>query len=194
VISIRRALPHFSAASILSQNATCVNDICYYHHFHGYTRLFAPELNFSGRNRRPPRDPVNACLSLGYTLLHFDAVRAAHAAGLDALLGFYHRPAVGRESLACDLIEPIRPLVDDWLWTQFSERHLRSEHFSDDRGACLIGKAGRSHFYASWETFAPLPRRWLRTTCARLAAELRVHGSAWMLADDGDEEAGEETF
>jgi CRISPR-associated protein Cas1 len=42
-------------------------------------------------------------------LLHFEAVRMAHAAGLDPLLGFYHRPAFGRESLACDLIEPPAP-------------------------------------------------------------------------------------
>ena len=98
-----------------------------------------------GRNRRPPRDPVNACLSLAYTLLHFEAVRMAHAAGLDPLLGFYHRPAFGRESLACDLIEPLRPAVDEWIWQQFSPGPLRPEHFSPDKGACLLGKTGRGH-------------------------------------------------
>lgn len=55
-------------------------------YFCGYASLLAPNLAFGGRNRRPPRDPVNACLSLAYTLLHFDAVRAAHLAGLDPLL------------------------------------------------------------------------------------------------------------
>lgn len=145
-------------------------------YFHGYTALFAPALNFTGRNRRPPRDPVNACLSLAYTLLHFEAVRTAHAAGLDPLLGFYHRPAFGRESLACDLIEPLRPAVDEWIWRQFNTAQLRPEHFGTDKGACLIGKAGRSHFYAGWERFAPLPRRWLRQHCARLARQLRAEG------------------
>lgn len=66
-------------------------------------RDFDARWDFASRNRRPPRDPVNACLSLAYTLLHFEAVRAAHAAGLDPLLGFYHRPAFGRESLACEI-------------------------------------------------------------------------------------------
>ena len=45
-------------------------------YFSGYRELFPPSVQFSGRNRRPPRDPVNACLSLGYTLLHSDAVLA----------------------------------------------------------------------------------------------------------------------
>lgn len=152
-------------------------------YFHGYGALFAEELVFTGRNRRPPRDPVNACLSLAYTMLHFDAVRAAHGAGLDPLLGFYHRPAFGRESLACDLIEPLRPLADEWVWQQFGARTLRPEHFTTDKGACLLGKAGRGHFYAAWERFAPPPRRWLRLRCAMLARSLRKEGEAW-IADD----------
>ena len=156
-------------------------------YFHGYTALFAPELGFAGRNRRPPRDPVNACLSLAYTLLHFEAVRMAHAAGLDPLLGFYHRPAFGRESLACDLIEPLRPAIDEWVWQQFSPGPLRPEHFSADKGACLLGKTGRSHFYAGWERFAPLPRRWLRQGCARLARQLRAEGEPWLEQPDDDE-------
>lgn len=157
-------------------------------YFHGYGALFAPELSFRGRNRRPPRDPVNTCLSLAYTLLHFEAVRCAHAAGLDPLLGFFHRPAFGRESLACDLIEPLRPTADEWVWQQFRGGRLRAEHFSDDKGACLLGKAGRGHFYAGWEHFAPTPRRWLRRRCALLARELRNEGEPWLehFDDDGD--------
>lgn len=157
-------------------------------YFHGYTALFAPELSFTGRNRRPPRDPVNACLSLAYTLLHFEAVHIAHAAGLDPLLGFYHRPAFGRESLACDLIEPLRPAVDEWIWQLFSLGPLHPEHFGSDKGACLLGKAGRSHFYAGWEKFAPFPRRWLRQGCARLARQLRAEGEPWLEHFDDDED------
>ncbi|MDQ7017307.1 MAG: CRISPR-associated endonuclease Cas1, partial [Gammaproteobacteria bacterium] len=83
-------------------------------YFKAYQTLFAPSLEFNGRNRRPPRDPVNGVLSLGYTLLHFNAVQAAHGAGLDPLLGFYHEPSYGRESLACDVMEPLRPRLDRW--------------------------------------------------------------------------------
>ena len=64
-------------------------------YFRAYTSLFAEALGFHGRNRRPPRDPVNACLSLAYTLVHFEAVRASHAAGLDPFLGFSTRSPSG---------------------------------------------------------------------------------------------------
>jgi CRISPR-associated protein Cas1 len=146
----------------------------------GYCALFAESLGFRTRNRRPPRDPVNAALSLAYTLLHFDAVRATHVAGLDLMIGFYHRPAHGRESLACDLIEPLRPHADALVRTLFAERTLRAEHFTQDKGACLLGKAGRKAFYAAWEGSAVVPRRWLRHQCALLVKALKNHGAAML--------------
>ncbi|MFI3198456.1 MAG: CRISPR-associated endonuclease Cas1 [Methylococcaceae bacterium] len=131
-------------------------------YFGGYTQLFADSLNFTGRKKRPPPDPVNVCLSLGYTLLHYDAVRACHTVGLDAMLGFYHDVSFGRESLACDLMEPLRPLMDRWVWQLFRERQLRPEHFSDDNGRCQMNKAGRQCFYGFYESQAGPARRLLR--------------------------------
>ncbi|OQW66522.1 MAG: CRISPR-associated endonuclease Cas1 [Proteobacteria bacterium ST_bin11] len=131
-------------------------------YFGGFTRLFAPALNFTGRSKRPPPDPVNTCLSLGYTLLHYDAVRACHIVGLDGMLGFYHDVSFGRESLACDLMEPLRPLMDRWVWQLFRERELRPEYFSDDNGRCLMNKTGRQRFYAFYESHAAPARRLLR--------------------------------
>ena len=155
-------------------------------YFQGLSALFPPGLGFTGRNRRPPRDPVNACLSLAYTLLHFEAVRAAHTAGLDPLLGFYHRPAFGRESLASDLIEPLRPQADAWVWQLFRQRQLRAEHFGHERDACLLGKAGREVFYQAFEAFAAAPRRLLRRQCRLLAAHFR--GRAGPLLGHEEEE------
>lgn len=157
-------------------------------YFSGYCALFSPELGFAGRKRRPPPDPVNACLSLAYTMLHFEAVRSAHAAGLDPLLGFYHRPSFGRESLACDLIEPLRPLADAWVLELFGSGRLRHEHFGEDRGACMLIKTGRVHFYSSWEKFARLPRRWLHRQCRLLARQLRQQGELLMDWSNDDEE------
>lgn len=131
-------------------------------YFRAYTRLFPESLGFTGRNRRPPRDPVNACLSLSYTLMHFEAVRVAHAGGLDPFIGFFHEPAFGRESLACDLIEPLRPRVDAWVWALFRSRMLRAEHFRVDKGACLLDKTGRAHFYEHYEAFLHPASRALR--------------------------------
>jgi len=154
-------------------------------HYAALTALFPPSLRFTGRNRRPPRDPVNACLSLGYTLLHFEAVRAAHGAGLDPLLGFYHEPAYGRESLACDLIEPLRPRLDGWVWNLFRERRVRVEDFRFDPGACLLDKAGRQVFYAGYECWVPPLRRYLRRESYRLANWLQGRAPVW--PEEGDD-------
>ena len=155
-------------------------------YFAGLAGVFAPSLNFSGRNRRPPRDPVNVCLSLSYTMLHVQAVQMCISAGLDPLLGFYHRPAFGRESLASDLIEPQRPAVDLWVWELLRSRTLREDHFSLDKGACLLGKAGRQVFYAEWEKASTPWRRWLRTQARLLARGLRQQGEMWLVHTDED--------
>lgn len=145
-------------------------------YFGGFRTLFPRSLQFEGRNRRPPRDPVNACLSLGYTLLHFEAVVACHAAGLDPLLGLYHEPAFGRESLAADLIEPLRPHVDEWVWTLFRDRTLTAKGFRQDNGAVLLGKAARQHFYASFQPLATALRRLLRRQVRLAAREFEARG------------------
>lgn len=121
-------------------------------YFEAYFSAFAPALGATGRNRRPPRDPVNAVLSLSYTMLYAQATAACWSAGLDPALGALHTLSHGRAALACDLMEPYRPLVDLWVWQQFRQGTLRAEHFGHDgAGACLLNKAGRGHFYPAWE-------------------------------------------
>jgi CRISPR-associated protein Cas1 len=69
--------------------------------------------DFSGRNRRPPRDPVNCLLSFLYSLLVKDLTAVTYGVGFDPYLGFFHRPRFGRPALALDLAEEFRPLVAD---------------------------------------------------------------------------------
>jgi CRISPR-associated protein Cas1 len=134
-------------------------------YFGALPQLFAPSLGFEGRNRRPPRDPVNACLSLIYTMLYGAAVEAALACGLDPDTGFLHEPAPGRASLACDLVEPLRPAADRIVVELFRSRTLRKEHFHTSDDGCLLGKAGRRAFYEAIEAaFGPM-----RTSLRRLA-------------------------
>lgn len=156
-------------------------------HFAALAAVLPPVLGFSGRNRRPPRDPANAVLSLAYTLLHHDAVAAAHAAGLDPQVGFLHGLSFGRESLAADLIEPLRPQADGLVWSLFRDRTLREEHFARDGGACLLGKAGREHFFPAWEAFARAPRRQLRRMARALAQGMAI-------AEDQEDAWTDESF
>lgn len=69
--------------------------------------------DLDGRNRRPPRDPINAMLSFCYALLAKDFHVTLAGVGLDPLLGFYHQPRFGRPALALDLMEEFRPIVAD---------------------------------------------------------------------------------
>lgn len=72
-----------------------------------------PELQFNNRNRRPPKDRVNALLGFGYALLLKDVMNAVLAVGLEPALGFYHQPRTQAPPLALDLMEIFRvPLVD----------------------------------------------------------------------------------
>jgi CRISPR-associated protein Cas1 len=158
-------------------------------YFKAYGTLFPANVHFAGRNRRPPLDPVNACLSLGYTLAHAQAVQACQLAGLDPLMGLYHRPSHGRASLASDLIEPLRAMVDEWVWGLFRERHLRAEHFWRDGAACLLGKAGRERFYPAYTPLRRAAGRWLTLQCRALARQWREQGQALLpITDDAGED------
>jgi CRISPR-associated protein Cas1 len=119
-------------------------------YFKAFSLLFPDTLNFNNRNRRPPTDPVNACLSLSYTLFHQEAVNALKTVGLDPAVGCYHALYYSRESLACDLLEPVRPLIDAWLWQLFNSRLLRAEDFVEKQGACLLNTPGKQRFYEAF--------------------------------------------
>ncbi len=120
-------------------------------YFAALEAVLPESLKFSGRNRRPPRDPFNVVLSLGYTLLQAEAVIALYGAGLDPFIGFFHALDFGRESLACDVIEEYRAIVDRFAFRCFREKTLRPEDFSIKDDGCFLGKAGRQKFYPAWE-------------------------------------------
>ena len=84
---------------------------------------------FSGRNRYPPRDPVNAALSFGYTLLVSAMDGALRRASLDPYVGFLHEAGRGAGVLAFDLVEPFRPLVDRLVITLINRQQIGPEDF-----------------------------------------------------------------
>lgn len=134
--------------------------------------LLPPRLGFEQRRRRPPPDPVNAVLSLSYGLAYHEAIRQCMRSGLDPWLGVYHALAPGRHSLACDLIEPLRPRIEKWVVELFCSGCLDRRHFSTRDGQCLLGKAGRSVYYHEWHAVLPQWTRRLRHYARRLSAHL----------------------
>lgn len=108
---------------------------------------------FHGRNRRPPLDRVNAMLSFAYSLLAHDCASALESVGLDAYVGFLHRDRPGRESLALDLMEELRPcMADRFVLTLVNNRVIKPEDFQvQDSGAVLLTEEGRKKFLKAWQ-------------------------------------------
>lgn len=126
----------------------------YFRHFGAMLRPrdFDAEWAFDSRNRRPPRDPVNALLSYGYALLTKDCVVALLAEGLDPWWGLYHRPRHGRPALALDLMEEFRPLiVDSAVLTAVNTGMVTASDFERTRSGCVLRPAGRKAFIRAYE-------------------------------------------
>lgn len=121
-------------------------------YFSGFGKLINDGFSFTGRNRRPPKDPVNALLSLGYTLLFKEAYWAVEAIGLDPYIGVLHETDYGRPSLAVDLVEEFRFLVDGVALTLINKGMLHPKDFTpaEDNGVYLNEK-GRQTFYEQYE-------------------------------------------
>jgi CRISPR-associated protein Cas1 len=108
--------------------------------------------DFNGRNRRPPRDPVNALLSYAYSLLVKEFTVTALLVGLDPFLGFFHRPRYGRPSLALDLMEEFRPLIGDSVTLNVINTGVITAGDFIRRGpACTLTPEGRKKFLRAYE-------------------------------------------
>ncbi len=111
------------------------------------------DFQFRTRNRRPPLDNVNALLSFGYTLLANGCANALESVGLDSYVGFMHRDRPGRQSLALDMMEELRPImVDRFVLTLINQRKIKEEDFQiQEDGAVLLNDKGRKKFISEWD-------------------------------------------
>lgn len=109
------------------------------------------KFEWRGRNRRPPRDPVNALLSLGYSMLAKELAGVCHVVGLDPFLGFMHQPRYGRPALALDLMEEFRPLLADSVAISLINRgELGPEDFIRSANGTFLNDRGRKAFWEAW--------------------------------------------
>lgn len=108
---------------------------------------------YTGRNRRPPLDPVNALLSFGYSLMTATCSSALESAGLDPYVGFLHTERPGRCSLALDLLEEFRaPFVDRFVLTLINKKIVsRDSFYTKENGACLLTDEARKEFLKHWQ-------------------------------------------
>lgn len=110
------------------------------------------DFKFSGRNRRPPLDNVNALLSLSYSMLTSDCSSALESVGLDSYVGFMHRDRPGRPSLALDLVEELRGVyADKFVLNLINKKIITDLDFvKKENNAVFLTDEGRIKFYTAW--------------------------------------------
>jgi CRISP-associated protein Cas1 len=142
-----------SVSSLLGIEGAAARE--YFHQFSGLLKGDDDAhlaFEFEGRNRRPPKDPVNAMLSLAYAVLAKDLTVVLQAVGFDPFLGFYHRPRYGRPALALDLMEEFRPLVADSVVVNvINTGVVRLKDFIVRGSAYALINAARVRFLLAYE-------------------------------------------
>ena len=111
-----------------------------------------PDFDFVNRNRRPPKDPVNALLSFTYALLVKECLVALWGEGLDPWWGLYHRPRHGRPALALDFMEPFRPIIaDSVVITAINTGMVKPRDFITNSNGCAMQPAAKKALLRAWE-------------------------------------------
>lgn len=113
------------------------------YYFRGLSQCIEKEFYFEGRNRRPPQDPFNSMLSLGYSILMNEVYCKIEMKGLNPYFGFIHRDAEKHPTLASDMMEEWRAVVVDATVMSLingHEIHIDKFNFSEDDGACYLSK------------------------------------------------------
>jgi CRISPR-associated protein Cas1 len=132
-------------------------------YFEALAVVFVGDVKFTGRQRRPPPDPANAVLSLGYTLLAGRLAGLVEARGLDPAWGFFHEVRPGRPALALDLLEELRhPVVDRFVVRSCNLRIFQPRHFEPDTerpGGVRLTREGWRLFLQRWEECLRQPVR-----------------------------------
>lgn len=106
----------------------------------------------TGRTRRPPLDPVNAVLSFLYTIMTSQYASALEGVGLDSCYGFYHALRSGRSSLACDLVEETRCIIERLILTLINTKQLKISDFEkQESGAVYLNKDGKKKVLTAWQ-------------------------------------------
>ena len=125
----------------------------YFEVFNTMIRINDEAFTFRGRNRRPPRDPINAVLSFLYALLSAECASALEGVGLDPQVGYLHALRPGRPALALDLMEELRaPLADRLAITLINRRQLQAKHFEDKPGgAVYLNEEGRRALLVAYQ-------------------------------------------
>jgi CRISPR-associated protein Cas1 len=128
---------------------------CAKEYFNIFNRLILQQKEdfyMTSRTKRPPLDRVNAILSFLYTIYTCDFASALETVGLDSYVGFYHSLRPGRSSLACDLVEETRCIVERFVLTLINLKKINAGDFETQvSGAVLLSKDGKKKVLTEWQ-------------------------------------------
>lgn len=129
-------------------------------YFQAFGKMVRHSFQFEGRHRRPAPDPVNALLSLGYTMLYNEICSLLDGMGFDPYLGFYHQPRYGHATLASDLMEEFRsPLTDRFTLGLVNNRVFQEGdfYFHQPSGSMYLRDDARKRYFVEYERFITRP-------------------------------------
>lgn len=157
---------------ILGMEGMCSN-----YYFSCFAHMVQCRIPFKGRNRRPPRDPVNVILSLTYTFLTREVCGILEAESFEVYLGFLHGIRYGRKSLALDVVEEFRqPVADRFVIQCFNKRIMNEYDFEMEEDRVLLSEDGFRKFcmeYEKWMSKASVDGKSFRQILKRQGAELK---------------------
>lgn len=121
-------------------------------YFSYWNIILGEKWKFTGRNRRPPRDEVNALLSFAYSLLQIQVTAGIHLAGLDPYIGYLHETTRGQPAMVLDLMEEFRALIGDSLvFSVISRGEIKPTDFEESLGAFRLKDTARKKFLEAFE-------------------------------------------
>lgn len=121
-------------------------------YFSALQSLLPSHWRFSGRNRQPPTDAINAMLSYGYAVLYANVLALVRRRGLNAHLGVLHSAHHGQPALASDLMEEFRPLVVDAVVLRLAlSPVLAATDFHLEDGMCRLSETAKRHLVSGLE-------------------------------------------
>ena len=160
-------------------------------HYRAYRQFLTNDWGFTTRQFRPPPDPINAMLSLGYTLLHNHVYAFTNVVGLDPYCGYFHQPKHGHAALASDLMEEFRQIiVDGYVLSSVNNNRVRPEDFEQTNKGIRFTKEALDQFLTGYygrmqQTFQH-PTRNEKTTYLR-CIELQVRHLARVVTGEDPE-------
>ncbi|WP_066675690.1 type I-B CRISPR-associated endonuclease Cas1b [Clostridium septicum] len=121
-------------------------------YYESYQYILKNDFGFTNRNRRPPKDPLNALISFGNSVMYTAILGEVYQTQLDPTISYLHEPSTKRFSLILDISEIFKPLIiDTIIFSLINNRRLNNKDFTNEEGVCFLNDEGKKKFLTEFE-------------------------------------------